>query len=300
MSRSVSDPRVITHRAPPVKPTQGAELSEADLQLVRDFIRRETGIELSSDDYLIRERLFRLSRRLGLPSPRDVTQQLRQGADAKFQGAVTDAMTTNVTSFFRDPRLFARLADDILPELVDTTRAEGRPLVIWSAACASGQEAVSTAIVLLERFGPVVDRPGRVRIIATDISAPMVERTNAGTYSGWEMGEGLSDEQIARFFERRGDRWATRSSIRRMIEARPLNLLGRWTGIPRCDVVLLRNVLIYFSDGNRDLVLRRIRHEVIRPGGSLLLGGSESGLFTMTDAGFRPDRRHRATRYLPV
>lgn len=275
------------------------ELSPDDTGLVRELIRRETGVELASQDYLIKQRLTTVARRLALDDAQHVVRELRLGGRHKLEISVVDAMTTNVTSFFRDPRVFGCLAGHVFPELVRLTTQERRPLVIWSAACSSGQEPVSLAILLHERF-PQLLAPGRCQIVATDVSPAMVERAAAGVYTGREIGHGLSDTRIAANFDRQGDHWLVKPHLRALIQARTLNLLRSYAEVPRADLVLVRNVLIYFSPENRAAVLEKMRHEVLAAGGSLLLGGSESGLFAMTNVGFRSERLPGGTRYLPI
>ena len=191
----------------------------------------------------------------------------------RLAAEVCDALLNNETSFFRDPHCFDALRDDVLPSLF-AGRTPGRRLHIWSAACSSGQEACSLAILLSEHFArPMQQTP--VTIHATDASAAMVERVAAATYSPLELARGLSPERQARWFVPAGDRFAVVPKLRKMVRVQRLNLIGDWPPLPPMELVLLRNVLIYMPAATRERVLSRIR-EQMTPDGSLVLGAPES------------------------
>jgi chemotaxis protein methyltransferase CheR len=250
-----------------------ATLPAADFSYVADLVLQHSAIEVGPEKrYLVEQRLAAVARVEKLDSIPLLLAQARRdgGRTAKL---VVDAMTTNETSFFRDPTVFEFLRAEILPELIERNRPT-RQLRIWSGASSSGQEAYSLAMLLREHFPEVVDT-WRVRILATDLSPTMVERTRAGRYGRIEVNRGLPANLLVKHFERDGLEWHIDGGLRRLVEARELNLARPLALAERFDLVLMRNVLIYFSVETKRAVLGRVR-QVLAPGGSLFLGSSES------------------------
>ena len=181
-------------------------------------------------------------------------------------------MTINETSFFRDMQPFDALKDHVIPDLVED-RAALRSLSIWSAAASSGQEAYSIAITIRTHFPKLKD--WKVRILGTDLSDDMVQRTNDGTYSQFEVNRGLPASLLIRNFDKNGLNWKVKPELGEMVSAKKMNLTEKWTTITKHDVVFLRNVLIYFDLPTKAQILRRI-HESMRSDGYLFLGGGET------------------------
>jgi chemotaxis protein methyltransferase CheR len=181
-------------------------------------------------------------------------------------------MATTETLFFRDGKPFDALRNTILPELQRLRGAE-RKLQIWSGACSSGQEPYSVGMVVREYFPAFAS--WEVRMIATDISTEMLARSRAGRYSQLEVSRGLPGAFLTRYFERVESEWQLRSEVRKMVEFRELNLAGPWGALPPADLIMLRNVLIYFDVEIKRAVLAKIR-KVLRPGGFLMLGTAET------------------------
>jgi chemotaxis protein methyltransferase CheR len=213
-----------------------------------------------------------VARRHGLASVEDLVLRVRGGGQEAMLVELVEAMTINETYFFRDGHPFDRLREHVLPELIRRRAAE-RSLIIWSAACASGQEPYSVAILCRHYFPELSG--WRVRLIASDLSRPMLERAKRGRYSELEVGRGLPAELLRAYFEKRRDGWRIADEIRRMVEFQPLNLSGAWPELPPLDLVLLRNVLIYFEAPMRRRILARVS-EILRPDGYLMLGGAET------------------------
>ena len=164
-------------------------------------------------------------------------------------------------------------SSEILPALIDARRSE-RSLRIWSAACSSGQEAYSLSMILTECFPEL--GAWDVQIVATDISTEMVERCNAGLYTQHEVSRGLTPERLRTHFEKTPDgRFAVAPKVAERVEAQQLNLLEPFPAGFRFDLVLMRNVLIYFDQATRDRILSRV-HGTIRQGGYLMLGTAEA------------------------
>jgi chemotaxis protein methyltransferase CheR len=248
-------------------------LSRASFEYVRAVLRERSGHCLEDDKaYLVETRLLPLARRQGFESVEDLVLRLRSRRDEKLLGELTEAMTINETFFFRDGHPFEVLRRAVLPELV-RRRAHERCLNIWSAACSSGQEAYSVALLLRHHF-PALSG-WNVRLIASDLSTAMLERARRGRYSELEVSRGLPPELLEAYFHKQEDGWQIRDDLRRLVEVRPINLSGAWPRMPPLDLVLLRNVLIYFDVPTRQQVLDRVRR-VLHPDGYLLLGGAET------------------------
>jgi chemotaxis protein methyltransferase CheR len=251
-------------------------LSDAEFNQIRALVRDRSAIVLDdSKQYLVQTRLVNVLRDASLPTFAGLCEELRRRPHGKIASDVVEAMTTNETSFFRDTHPFDAVAELLAPAI--TSARPGATLTIWCGACASGQEPYSLAIALTERH-PTLVRSGRVRILATDLAPTMVERTRAGRYSTLEVNRGLPARHLVRHFEQDGRDWVVRPELRSLIETRELNLTGSWIGVPRCDIVWLRNVLIYFSAETKAQILSRVRREVLTPGGHLFLGASETTL----------------------
>jgi chemotaxis protein methyltransferase CheR len=212
-----------------------------------------------------------LARREGLASAQDVIDRLRAAPAGPLQRKVIEAMTTTETLFFRDTKPYEALRNTIVPELA-RLRAGERRLQIWSSACSSGQEPYSIAMVMREHFPALA--AWSVRVLATDISTEMLARARTGRYSQLEVNRGLPIAYL-KYFEKAGLDWQIRGDLRGMIELRELNLAGTWSAMPPTDLVMLRNVLIYFDVETKRQILARIR-KILRPGGFLVLGTAET------------------------
>ncbi|MEM9039129.1 MAG: protein-glutamate O-methyltransferase CheR [Actinomycetota bacterium] len=257
-----------------------------------DLVDRRIGVQLAGKEYLIESRLQTVAREQGLSSVDDVLAAIHRG-DRRLADVAVEAMTTNETSFFRDQHPFTALAENVLPDVA--RRNDGR-LTVWNGACSSGQESYTLAMTIVDNV-PALAGPGRTRIISTDVSPEMVKRTQAGEYSRFEVNRGLPANLAVKHFDQMGRKWVAKPALRAMVETHEMNLLERWNGIPRCDVVLLRNVLIYFTVEARRDILQRIRTDVLKPGGCLLLGASETT--TGIDPGYESRRVGSSTFYYP-
>ncbi|MEM7272356.1 MAG: protein-glutamate O-methyltransferase CheR [Actinomycetota bacterium] len=247
-------------------------LNDDSLAFFCKLIDDRIGVQLQGKEYLIESRLQPLLREFQLDSAEQLVDRLRRG-DKRIEAAAVEVMTTNETSFFRDQHPFEALATQLLPEMRQQTGL--RTLNIWNGACSSGQESYTLAMTIHEHF-PELAASGKAKILSTDVSPTMVERTKSGAYSRFEINRGLPASHAVRYFEQKGRSWVAKPELRNMIDARELNLLKPWVGLPKCDVVLLRNVLIYFTVDKKQDILRRIRTNVLSPHGCLILGASET------------------------
>jgi len=243
-----------------------------DFAFLARLINRRAGIVLDESRHaLIARRLNPVLRRFGLKDLGQVMCELRLGQEA-LAGAVTEAMTVNETSFFRDPGLFRRLGREILPSLL-AARAKEKRLRIWSEACAAGQEAYSVAM-MLDGLG-LAGAGWMIELIASDISADAIARAERGHYSFFETQRGLSDGDLAVWFRAEAGGYTVTEQIRRMVTFRRFNLLDSYGWLDDLDLVLCRNVLIYFDSGTKMSVLDRIA-DTMAPHGVLVLGEAET------------------------
>jgi chemotaxis protein methyltransferase CheR len=239
---------------------------------VTDLVRREAAIVLGpGKEYLVEARLTPLARAAGAADVSSYVSTLQLPAHARQRTAVVEALTTNETSWFRDGEPFEALRTTVVPRLLAEVPAT-RPITVWSAACSSGQEAYTIAMVMADHA------PGRrVDILASDLSQEMLERTRVGAYSQLEVGRGLPAPLMVKHFRRSGTQWQVSDRLRSMVRVQRINLAAPFPHLPVFDVVFLRNVLIYFDTPTKRAILQRVR-QVLSPQGYLFLGGAETTL----------------------
>jgi chemotaxis protein methyltransferase CheR len=229
----------------------------------------------SSRDYLFETRLSRLLRNQGMTRIGDLVSHLRAQKNPALERAVAEAMTINETSFFRDVRPFDLLRTELLPKLIENRR-HTRSLRIWSAACSTGQEAYSMAMLLLEHF-PLLGG-WNIRIEGTDISSEVVDRAKAGLYHRIEINRGLPARHVVRYFDHQGEAWTVKPEVRKLCNFRQANLCAPVLPFNRLedhfDIIFLRNVMLYFSQPHRRTLLAGI-HRLLSSDGVLFLGSSE-------------------------
>jgi chemotaxis protein methyltransferase CheR len=250
-------------------------LAEPDFDYIRDLVRDRAAIVLEpGKEYLAVTRLDPVVRRAGLGSLSELVATLRQDDDTALSEQVIDALTTNETTFFRDLHPFESLRNQILPALIERKRLS-RSLFIWSAGCSSGQEPYSVAMLIREDFPQLAE--WQVSILGTDVSVAMLERARAGRYGQIEVNRGLPAHLLVKYFRRAGVGWEIDGSVRAMVRFRQQNLVDPWPSMPPMDLVLMRNVMIYFDVAAKREILARVG-EVLAPHGYLLLGTSETTL----------------------
>ena len=248
-------------------------MTEADFSFLRLLLQQRSGLSLTADKrYLAESRLGILCRRRGIDSIETLVAQLRNGSDAALENAVVEAMTTNETSFFRDGHPFMALSNTILPELL-VQRGRERSLNIWCAACSSGQEPYTIAMLIQELIG--ADPSWRVRLLATDLDTKMLQRTKEGIYNQFEVNRGLPAPLLVRYFARHGMNYQIGVRLRNMVETKFLNLAEPLPPLPQMDIVFIRNVLIYLDVETKRKILGEIK-KVLKPDGYLFLGGAET------------------------
>jgi chemotaxis protein methyltransferase CheR len=237
------------------------------------LLRRRTGVCIDqSKQYLVVARLTPIVKQRKIPSLETLIDRVRQGIDPSLEKDVLCAMMTHETSFFRDKAPFEALRQ-VITDLVPR-RAADKQLTIWSAACSTGQEPYSLAMTLLEHFRELV-ATWRIRIIATDFSEPILARAREGVFSELEINRGLSPALLKKYFRPLQGRFSIVQECRQLVEFRSMNLNGTWPMLPLADVILLRNVMLYFDVPTRSALVGRVRR-VLRPDGALFLGGAET------------------------
>lgn len=244
-------------------------------EFIRGFLYDRSAIQVGTDkDYLIESRLTPVLRKYGLSDFSGLVKRLRTNGDDALSTDVLDAMTTNETYFFREPALFDTLVRQLLPNLL-AARAATRRLQIWSAACSSGQEPYSLAMSMRERLPQL--RDWQVRLLATDISPSCLAQARRGVYRQLEVNRGLPAPYLLKYFTRDGLEYTLKDEIRLAVEFRALNLVGNWPIDIRPDLLLMRNVLIYFDQQTKAAILAKVR-KVLAPNGYLVLGAAETTL----------------------
>jgi chemotaxis protein methyltransferase CheR len=246
-------------------------MSAAAFAYVANLVKGETAMLYEpGKEYLVEARLLPLARMSGDEDVDAYVNRLR--TDAAQRRWAVDALTINETSWFRDNAPYQAFTEVMLPHVLQTREAT-RKITIWSAACSSGQEAYSLAMLLDQRL----PAGWSAEIIATDVSTSMLERVKAGRYGQVEMNRGLPAPMLVKYFERVGSEWEVSPELRKMVRTQHLNLAAPFPPLPRFDIVFLRNVLIYFDKETKRSILERTRH-VIAPDGFMLLGSSETTL----------------------
>jgi chemotaxis protein methyltransferase CheR len=246
--------------------------SDSDYAYLRELVLAQSANLIDpSRNALFDTRLTPIARLAGASNLGDFINILKAGRPAHLHRAVAEAMTVNETSFFRDLQPFEMLREVVIPNLMREKRRERR-LRIWSAASSTGQEAYSLAMLLVENFPELGGWD--VKIIGTDISRQVVDYAQRGRYRRLEVNRGLPARMLVKYLVRDGEEWEVCEPIRRMCEFQYANLCAPLLQLPEFDLVLLRNVLLYFSQHDRRTLFSDV-HRKMTPTGYLLLGNAE-------------------------
>lgn len=253
-----------------------ASISQLEFDFIRNLVRKNSSIVLDeSKMYLVTSRLAPLAREYEFSSIGALISHLQSSAHGELHTLAVEAIATTETSFFRDLHPFVELRQTVIPELISARRETSKSLCIWSAACSSGQEPHSIAMIIRDRFPELSG--WNLQLLASDISRRMIERAQEGAYSQIEVNRGLPAPYLVRFFNQSENQWQLKDEIRGMFRFFRQNLADDWATVPPVDVLMLRNVLIYFDVETRRKVLRQVR-QLLRPGGYLVLGSAETTL----------------------
>ncbi|OYQ32527.1 chemotaxis protein CheR [Niveispirillum lacus] len=254
-----------------------------DFDMFCTLLRQRSGLVLTPDKaYLLESRLMPVARKWSMKGLDELASAVRTKREEALLRDITEAMTTNESSFFRDQKPFDQFKAVVLPQLL-ANRAAKKTFRIWSAACSSGQEAYSLAMLLNEE-GPKL-AGWRIEIVGTDLSGEMVNKARAGLYTQFEVQRGLPITMLVKYFKQVGDKWQLNDDIRQKVQYKEYNLLTDLTPLGQFDVIFCRNVLIYFDQPTKGKVLEAMA-KLLPPDGILYLGGAETVL-GITDK-FRP------------
>lgn len=247
---------------------QPVPLTPAQFDWVRHQIYRQCGIRLQDGKQsLVRNRLEKRLRVLGLSGYDEYIDFLQHDANGGEMEAFVDSLTTNKTSFFRESRHFDFLREQVLPDLVRARRVR-----MWSAACSTGAEAWSLAITLAEAWPDLLARD--VRILATDICRTVLAEARNAVYADDDL-QGVPPHLLQRYFSRSSEGFHVLDKLRRIVTVARLNLIGEWPMRGPFDVIFCRNVMIYFDRETQERLVQRLT-ALLTPGGFLFVGHSET------------------------
>ena len=252
------------------------KLLPEERQNVAQYIHSICAITLDhSKDYLIESRLSGLMEEIGCPSFTQLLSRARSDPNGALKRRIIDEITTNETLFFRDSSPFDLLRFKIIPEIIDRRTRSGVsvPIRVWSAACSTGQELYSIAIVLKELLGNLSGY--NIRLLGTDISDQAVARASEGIFGDVEIARGLTPAARDKYFLPHARGWKIRDEIRALVSFRKLNLMEDFSSLGKFDVVFCRNVAIYFSEPDRTSLFKRIEQRMENDG-YLVIGSMES------------------------
>ncbi len=263
-------------------------MTTSDYDFIRKLLKQRSGLTLSAEKhYLVESRLMPIAQRRGFANLSELTHHLRIGLDEALIVDVVEAMTTNETFFFRDRVPFEHFKSFIMPQLL-AARVKTKRIRIWCAAASTGQEPYSLAMALKE-MGHLLDG-FRVEILATDLSHEVLEKAKAGIYSQFEVQRGLPIQMLLKYFSQFGETWQIAPDIRVMVQFRSFNLLTDFLPLGQFDLVMCRNVLIYFDPPMKSDVLDRLSR-VVATDGYLVLGSAETTVGLTQSFATMPDRR---------
>lgn len=254
------------------------KVTEEEFRQFSKYILDISGIALDKGkEYLLETRLNPMMARFGCTSFSELLKKAKSDPKRVIENAIIDAISTNETYFFRDKTPFELLQYKIFPDLIDKRSRKssgGKPsLRLWSAASSTGQEIYSIAMILVE-MGITPDRYD-IKLFGTDISDDAVAKASYGQYNKFEVSRGLDKKRLDRFFDKQGDYYRIKDQIRVMAQFKKLNLMKPLTGLGRFDIILCRNVMIYFNPVDRKRIYGNIAN-CLEPDGYLLIGSTES------------------------
>lgn len=249
-------------------------MEQADFQLLSDLLKKRSGLALTPDKaYLLESRLLPLARSRQMENLSQLCQKLRQNPPEDLLVEMTEAMTTNESSFFRDIKPFELLRKNVLPDLLKALDSQ-KFMRIWSAACSTGQEPYTISMCLQEDAAKM---PGwKYEIVATDLAKKVVDRARQGVYTQFEAQRGLPIQLLLKYFNQMPDTtWQAKDNLRSTVQFKEFNLLGDYGPLGRFDLIFCRNVLIYFDDATKAVITDKMS-KLLPKHGVLVLGSTET------------------------
>ena len=254
-------------------------LTRQEFELFQVYIEQECGISLDDEKtYLLESRLKGLVDEYECANFGDLHQKAKYDRVPLLRSKIIDAITTNETLWFRDNCPYKVLDEVFLPEMVCQLSINKPKIRIWSAACSTGQEPYSIAMVINEfcnRKGHDVIQPSQFEILATDISSEAVSTGKLGAYDKLAMTRGMPDSLKIKYFKQVQNYWVVDAELKKMIEFKEYNLQQDFGGMGTFDAIFCRNVAIYFAQEFKQQLFERLRAG-LRPGGMFFLGSSET------------------------
>lgn len=255
-----------------------AKVSPDEFKNFSKYILDISGIALDTGkEYLLETRLNPLLSKYNAISYADLLHKAKMDLKKQIENDIIDAISTNETYFFRDKSPFELLQHKIFPDLIDKRtqpRSSFKPTIrLWSAANSTGQEIYSIAMTLLE-MGVTMDKYN-IKLFGTDISDAAIAYASYGLYNKFEVARGLDQRRLSRYFDKKEDRFKIRDEVRVMAQFQKMNLMKPFVGMGKFDIILCRNVMIYFTTEDRRKIYQSIS-KVLEPDGYLLIGSTES------------------------
>lgn len=253
------------------------EVSLNEFNQIKKWLVQEAGIEVEdSKRYLIAGRLEKVLDETRYTSYTELFNQVRLPQNRSLKEKVINAMTTNETYWFRDDRPFQMFKDQLLKDLIPKLESGEIPqLRIWSAACSSGQEPYSLAILIHKSLLHKPDLLSKVKILATDLDTTKIQEAKEGKYSSFSMSRGMPADLKMRYFKPEGNEFKIVPEIQAMVTFKPANLSQSFAWVGKQEVIFMRNVLIYFPDEVKGRIFRNVKN-LLLPHSSFVIGASES------------------------
>lgn len=252
------------------------KLTPDDVSRVCRLVDEVAGIQWdASKTYLIENRLGTLLKEFQCADTGELVARIRSGKEPTLKARFVDAVTTRETLFFRDESTFEALRHKALPEIIDAKERTpfSRRLRLWSAACSSGQEPYSLAMLLRELIDDIDSWD--VQILATDLSPAALATASCGVYSDFDLSRGLPPVLRDKYFRKTPEGWKISESVRKLVRFETCNLLEPFRNPGPFDVIFCRNVAIYFSLPVKRELFERLSQTLCR-GGAIFIGASES------------------------
>jgi chemotaxis protein methyltransferase CheR len=250
-------------------------ISSIDFDYLRKLVYNHSAVALEAGkEYLAELHLATLAQQIGFDSISELVEHLKNLPFGSLHVQVIELLLNYETSFFRDTYPFEILKNFVLPEIIKEQKSD-KIINIWSAACSTGQEPYSIAMLIKENFSMLDDY--KLNIIASDLSSQVLARASEGTYNQFEISRGLPKRLQKKYFYSDGNQWRIKQKIREMIDFRQLNLTECYSNLPKMDIILLRNVLIYFDIPTKKKILSKVKN-ILKNNGYLFLGSGETTL----------------------
>ena len=275
------------------------KITPSEFQIMSKYILDVSGISLApGKEYLIETRLSQIIDEMNVKSYQDLHSRARADSTGTLEKRIIDAISTNETYFFRDIAPFELIQHKLIPDLIDRRSRNGAMAMnpgikIWSSASSTGQEIYSIAMILRDlRIDPI---KYNIKLLATDISDAAIAQASYGKYNRFEVTRGLPKQRLDRYFNPDGDSWRIKDEIRAMVTFRKMNLMKPFAGMGKFDMILCRNVAIYFTSQDRKKLFEKLA-ETLEPDGILIIGSTES--LTNDISFFQPQRYLNSTFYV--